>query len=252
MNDVTETEIEPAPLVLAPETAMPERITEQKTALREAYRMLRKGIAPDVRKKANKVILNKLVASQSVASAKTILIYAATPNEPGFDDVIASLTRAGKKVAVPRMTKTPGVMTLWVVRHMDALVSLEHLPIRNVDVTRAVPIEPKDIDLVLVPGLAFTATLGRLGQGGGYYDRLFPRLRENVKRIGVGYALQIAESLPLEAHDVPMHAVITEASVFGDEALLAPIPAAQNAPVPENISPKTDEITPTIAAESNP
>ncbi len=249
---MTETEIEPAPPEVAPETATPAQIGEQKIALRQTYRTLRKGLAPDVRKKANKAILNKLLASQCVANAKTILIYAATANEPGFDDVIASLTRAGKKVAVPRMTKTAGVMTLWVVRHVDALVPLENSPIRNVDVTRAIPIEPKDIDLVLVPGVAFTATLGRLGQGGGYYDRLFPRLRENVKRIGIAYGLQIAESLPIEAHDVPMHAVLTESTVYGDSELLAPIPAAQNEAVSTVISPKSDENPASATIESTP
>jgi 5-formyltetrahydrofolate cyclo-ligase len=235
------------------ETAAPQAdpITEQKQAHRAAYRAARKAIAPDIRKKANKAILNKLSASQAVAKSKTILIYAATPNEPALDDLISALTRAGKKVVVPRMTKTPGVMTLWVVRHVDALIPLENAPIRNVDVTRASPVEPKDIDLVLVPGVAFTRTLGRLGQGGGYYDRLFPRLRENVKRIGIGYEIQLADELPIEAHDVPMHAVLTEASVCGDTELLAPIPAAQNGPNLSEIAPKNGEIAPQVLHDAS-
>ncbi len=249
---VSEAAIEPAiepATESATEPSTEARPTEQKDALRAAYRALRKGIAPDVRKKANKAILNKLSASQAVARAKVILIYAATPNEPGLDDLISSLTRAGKKVAVPRMTKTPGVMTLWVVRHVDALMAIENSPIRNVDVTRASPLEPKDIDLVLVPGVAFTRTLGRLGQGGGYYDRLFPRLRENVKRIGIAYEVQFADEIPIEAHDVPMHAVVSEASAAGDTELLAPIPAAQNELNSEQIAQKNSPIAPQVSSE---
>jgi 5-formyltetrahydrofolate cyclo-ligase len=216
----------------------------QKKALRVAYRAARKAIAPDVRKKANKAILSKLSGSQVVAKAKTVLIYAATPSEPMLDDLISTLSRAGKRVAVPRITKTPGVMTLWTVRHVDALVEIDNSPIRNVDVTRASPIEPKDIDVVLVPGVAFTRTLGRLGQGGGYYDRMFPRLKPEVKRIGVAYDIQLADALPMEEHDVPMHAVVTEAGVFGDAELLAPIPAAQ-------IGLKPGETAPQVLTESS-
>jgi 5-formyltetrahydrofolate cyclo-ligase family len=100
-----------------------------------------------------------------------------------------------------------------------------------------------------VPGVAFTRTLGRLGQGGGYYDRLFPRLRENVKRIGIGYEIQMADELPIEDHDVPMHAVVTEASVCGDTELLAPIPAAQNGPNLNEIVAKNSEIAPQVSGE---
>jgi 5-formyltetrahydrofolate cyclo-ligase len=225
-------------------------VIDQKQAHRVAYRAARKAIAPDIRKKANKAILNKLSASQAVVKSKTILIYAATPYEPVLDDLISGLTRAGKKVVVPRMTKTPGVMTLWVVRHVDALIALENAPIRNVDVTRASPVEPKDIDLVLVPGVAFTRTLGRLGQGGGYYDRLFPRLRDNVKRIGIGYEIQLADELPIEPHDAPMHAVLTEASIFGDTELLAPVPAAQSSPDLNEIASKKGEIAPQVLSET--
>jgi 5-formyltetrahydrofolate cyclo-ligase len=242
MNDAIETETpEIAETAQAPEAAVTEpsaASTEQKEALRVAYRAARKAIAPDVRKKANKAILSKVSASQVVAKAKTVLIYAATPNEPVLDDLISALSRAGKRVAVPRMTKTPGVMTLWTVRHVDALVALEHSPIRNVDVTRASPIEPKDIDVVLVPGVAFTRTLGRLGQGGGYYDRMFPRLKPEAKRIGIAYDIQLADELPMDEHDVPMHAVVTEAGVFGDAELLLPIPAAQIALKPGETAPQ--------------
>jgi 5-formyltetrahydrofolate cyclo-ligase len=247
MNEAIETEtssaLESVPSPVAPNAEPNTAATEQKDALRGAYRAARKAIAPEVRKKANKLILNKLSASQVVAKAKTVLIYAATPNEPVLDDLISALTRAGKRVAVPRMTKTPGVMTLWTVRHVDALVALDNSPIRNVDVTRASPVEPKDIDVVLVPGVAFTRTLGRLGQGGGYYDRMFPRLKPEAKRIGIAYDIQLADELPMDEHDMPMHAVVTEAGVFGDAELLLPIPAAQ-------IALKQGETAPQVVAEN--
>jgi 5-formyltetrahydrofolate cyclo-ligase len=198
-------------------------MVRDKSEVRDAFRAARRALTPEVRKRANKSVLHLLQASTVVAKAKTVLIYAATEVEVQLDDLIGPLTRAGKRVAVPRMTKTPGVMTLWAIKHSDALVKLSGSNVRTPDITRAVPIEPKDVDVVLVPGVAFTATLGRLGQGAGYYDRLLPRLRPEAKKIGVAFDIQIAEDLPLDLHDVSMDAVVTEARVYGDKALLTPL-----------------------------
>ena len=73
-----------------------------------------------------------------------------------------------------------------------------------------------DCDLVLVPGLAFDATGGRLGRGGGFYDRLLAaRDPARTRLIGVGFAFQCLEQpLPLAAHDVKLDAVCTDAGVI--------------------------------------
>ena len=69
-----------------------------------------------------------------------------------------------------------------------------------------------DPELVLVPLLAFDAEGGRLGQGGGYFDRTIADLQTRTKAVivGLGYAGQEVPSLPVEAHDRPLDAVLTE------------------------------------------
>ena len=64
-------------------------------------------------------------------------------------------------------------------------------------------------DLILTPLLAFDAFGGRLGQGGGYYDRTFVTLPEAL-RIGVAYAGQAVARVPMEPHDIPLHGVLTQ------------------------------------------
>ena len=64
-------------------------------------------------------------------------------------------------------------------------------------------------DLINTPLLAFDAAGGRLGQGGGYYDRTFAALPAAV-RVGFAYAGQALENLPVEAHDIRLHGVLTE------------------------------------------
>jgi len=64
-------------------------------------------------------------------------------------------------------------------------------------------------DLILTPLLAFDAQGGRLGQGGGYYDRTFAAFADAI-RIGVAYAGQQVARVPMQAHDIPLHGVLTE------------------------------------------
>lgn len=64
-------------------------------------------------------------------------------------------------------------------------------------------------ELILTPLLAFDAEGGRLGQGGGYYDRTFAAFPEAI-RIGVAYAGQQVGRVPMEPHDMPLHGVLTE------------------------------------------
>jgi 5-formyltetrahydrofolate cyclo-ligase len=69
-------------------------------------------------------------------------------------------------------------------------------------------IEQDDLDLILVPGIAFDRAGGRLGRGGGFYDRLLPLY--NTTRIGIGFDFQCTESIPLEEHDCRLDLLITE------------------------------------------
>ena len=66
----------------------------------------------------------------------------------------------------------------------------------------------KDIDAVIVPGLAFDRLNNRLGRGAGYYDRFLSTLPKNVTTVGLAFDFQLTESLPTEAHDVRLQQVI--------------------------------------------
>jgi len=71
-------------------------------------------------------------------------------------------------------------------------------------------------DLVLVPLLAFTAQGDRLGQGGGHYDRWLAQ-NPTVTAIGLGWDSQLVETLPIEAHDRPLRAVVTPTRLYEGE-----------------------------------
>ena len=69
---------------------------------------------------------------------------------------------------------------------------------------------PVDIDFILVPGVAFDKKYHRLGYGGGYYDLFLSQTRKETQKIGLAYAMQITEELPVRCEDIAMDGVITE------------------------------------------
>ena len=75
-------------------------------------------------------------------------------------------------------------------------------------------VTPEEIDVLLVPGLAFTREGARLGQGGGFYDRFMPRLRSGTPRVGLCHSWQVFEDLPTGPHDVGVTHVVTENETF--------------------------------------
>ena len=95
---------------------------------------------------------------------------------------------------------------------LQNLKQLEKGPLGIYTSAETVPYN-KTIDAAIVPGLAFTLAGGRLGYGGGYYDRWFEQ-QPRCQRIAICYENQILDSVPTEAHDIPMHTIVTETRVY--------------------------------------
>ena len=74
--------------------------------------------------------------------------------------------------------------------------------------------DPAALDLVLVPGVAFTRDGRRLGRGKGHFDRFLPKLRPDCFKCGVCHDFQLLDDLPTEPHDVPLDAVLTPSGVY--------------------------------------
>ena len=184
-----------------------------KPALRTGIRGKRDAMSDKERNSGSRRIVERLLHHPDVHRARTVLLYASYDSEVATDDLCKELMKRGKFVAYPKITSVAGLMTLWRVKNLDALIP-HKMGIRAPDVTRAMPIEPITVDCVIYPGLAFTKGLWRLGQGGGYYDRLSKKIADNCARIGVCFESQIVDDLPHDDHDAQLHWVVTEATVY--------------------------------------
>lgn len=99
---------------------------------------------------------------------------------------------------------------MWCERRGDSVF----VPEVDGDDMWAVPgrVEPASLDLVVVPGLAFAADGRRLGRGGGHYDRFLAATGAHCRWVGVGFAEQLVDDVPVARHDVRLHAVVTDAT----------------------------------------
>lgn len=149
------------------------------------------------------------------AAAGVVLWYVGARDEVRTLPAIAELLAAGGQIAVPYCEAGE----LRLVRLMDAreLTAGAYGILEPAAALRAWParqIEPSAIEFAVIPGVAFDRLGTRLGHGAGYYDKLLPKLRPAVPRIGLAFECQLFARLPREEHDVPMTAIVTERGVY--------------------------------------
>jgi 5-formyltetrahydrofolate cyclo-ligase len=167
---------------------------------------------------SNKIM--ELVASTTYyKTAKTIMCFVNFGSELDTMIIIEKALKDGKKVAVPIAIHETKELKPSVITSLDELEP-GYFNILTPKEEFIRPIDPSEIDLVLVPGVAFDHHGYRIGYGGGFYDRFLPKLRKDTKKIAIGFSLQILESVPRESFDRPVDMIISEKGLLPcDEGL---------------------------------
>ena len=182
---------------------------EKRRRLRRSILAQRDALPPDFRHTASRNILDRLWAFDVLRKAETIFTYVNFRSEPETLPLISRCLQEGKKVAVP--VTVPGSHML-ACRITDPARELHpgYCAIPEPDPKVSLPIDGDGIDVVLLPGSVFDLRGGRLGYGGGYYDRFLATDAPRALRIGLAFEKQLVEKLPLMQHDVPLHLLVTE------------------------------------------
>jgi 5-formyltetrahydrofolate cyclo-ligase len=186
-------------------------MNERKQRLRKQARAARTAIDAETSRAHAEAAAENLLGVPGLASARIVLAYAATPEELDPRPAVEALYALGSLVALPRI-EGPGVLGAHLVEP-DA--SLEAGPMGIAQPPGGAPrAEFESIDAVIVPGVAYDEEGRRLGYGGGYYDRLIPRLRPDCLLVGFAFDEQVLEALPAEEHDRRVDALVTPTRVF--------------------------------------
>lgn len=149
-------------------------------------------------------------------AATSVAAFVGVKGEPDTRPLLIAALAAGKQLWLPRMAG-PRRQQIEFVAVAD-LVALAPAPFGLLEPREGpgLPLAETDVDLVLMPGLAFTRTGVRLGYGKAHYDGAMAPLRTSPRpvRIGVCFADELVESVPEEPHDVGVHAVATESGLI--------------------------------------
>ena len=190
--------------------AVPSTTTaEQKAALRARLRAEMGELTPEARRRSDDALFARFLALPEIAEAGTILLYHGMGAEPETARLLPVLWAAGKRVALPRCTG-PGTMEARLAEEGRPLIRHRFGMLEpGEDAPR---LEPEELDLILVPGLAFDRSGGRLGQGGGFYDRYLPRCTGVTAALCRGRFL--LPEVPRAEHDQRVDLVVTEEAVF--------------------------------------
>ena len=189
----------------------PTDISRDKAALRTRLRERRKNLPPEERKHLSDAAAGYILASAAWQKATCVALYIAVRGETETLRLLDAAWRSGKEVLLPLCSQdSRGCMDFVACPGEEFLLPgaygiPEPSPCPSTSSAATPP------GLIIVPGVAFDRTGARLGQGGGYYDRLLglPPFVASL-RIGSAYAFQIVDRLPSDPWDLPMHAICTE------------------------------------------
>ena len=190
-------------------------LREAKQAMRTAVAAARDALDPGWRARASAALVERIAALSTYAAARTVLLTAPFRTEWDAGPLIARSLAAGKTVVLPRVDEGSRMLELKRVAdpERDIVAGYRGLPEPD---ARCERVAASSIDWVLVPGIAFDRSGGRLGYGGGYYDRLLPALPARAARVAGAFSAQIVDAVPSAPHDITMDTVVTEAGVVVD------------------------------------
>lgn len=153
----------------------------------------------------SRAIEQKLFQRKEFRKAEMVMFYMSLPEEVQTRRMIRRAFSLGKRVALPRLEKN--AIKPFEIRSLTKDVVPGRFGILEPKKGKR-PVTTRQIDLVVVPGVAFDAKGNRLGRGGGHYDRFLKRLKGRIPMIGLAYRLQKLPTLPISSRDVPVNALI--------------------------------------------
>jgi 5-formyltetrahydrofolate cyclo-ligase len=157
------------------------------------------------------LISKALFSTKEWQEANVVGVTVSIPPEVDTWQLIREAWNQKKKVAVPKCIPSEKRLQF---RRLNSFLELETVfygllePIPE----RTAKIAPEEMDLLLVPGLAFMNNGYRLGFGGGYYDRFLEQYRGDT--LSLAFSCQIVSQLPVEEHDIPVQKIITEERII--------------------------------------
>jgi 5-formyltetrahydrofolate cyclo-ligase len=155
-------------------------------------------------------VLRRLLGLPELERPRTVALYAAVGREVPTSGIRRALGERGARLAYPRVAEG-GLVLHQLDSHGTLRPGYRGIP---EPAAEEPTVSPEEVDLFVIPGLLFDRAGNRLGRGGGHYDRLLAAARPGANRIGLCYAEQVIESVPVDDWDRPLDLIVTDREVI--------------------------------------
>ena len=183
---------------------------EERQKLRQRILRARDGLKADARYEKSIAVMHNFLSMPEMRQWSTLFIYVNFRSEVETITLIRQCIDLGIRVAVPLVDASAISMIPLLIKDPGQDLRPGYYNIPEPDPERSLPVEPEEIDAAIIPGSVFDMHGGRLGYGGGYYDRFLANDAPQARRIGFAFEMQVVDKVPLEPHDQPLDILITE------------------------------------------
>lgn len=181
-----------------------------KHALRKHIYALRDSLTPEEISVKSRAVAGQLEKLPFYREAGAIMFFLNFRSEVETGEMVKSSLARGIRVIIPKMVPKKRELIPSELLDYEKDLTRGYFGVPEPQPEALRPVDPRQIDLLIVPGVAFDLQGNRLGYGGGYYDRFFERLRPGVPLVALTFELQLAEQVPVEAWDRRMDWLVTE------------------------------------------
>jgi 5-formyltetrahydrofolate cyclo-ligase len=192
-----------------------EALAAAKQSLRRRIVSSRDAMGDASRAAACAAITSRLVRLERYGRSGIVAAYRSFGSEFDTTEFVADVLRAGKRLVLPRIDRAARRLAFHLVSDPGTQLVPGTWGIREPDPARCANVDLREVDFMLLPGVAFTRECDRLGYGGGFYDRALDALRPDCPGVAAAFTIQIVDSLPVGPNDRKVDAVLTESGQFG-------------------------------------
>jgi 5-formyltetrahydrofolate cyclo-ligase len=191
-----------------------ENTTTTKQQIREQAHAARREL--ENKDELSRAITDRVMQLPEYTRANAVMFYIDVRAEVRTRHALPAALASGKTIVVPwcnehgelELFRLDGMqeLELGMYRILEPRAELRPLPEKQ--------IAPHELDLILVPGVAFDRHGGRTGHGKGYYDKLLQHARHDAPLVGLAFECQMFPEIPMQSHDIFMDKIVTEAAVY--------------------------------------
>jgi 5-formyltetrahydrofolate cyclo-ligase len=189
-------------------------LQEQKKKIRDQAHANRN--AQENKDELSAEICGKFAALPEYVRARTVMYYIDVRSEVRTRHALPSTLTEGRKIVVPWCNER-GELELFHLESMEELAVGMYKILEPKPELRGLPakqVKAEELDIVMVPGVAFDRTGARMGHGKGYYDKLLQHARADAPLVALAFECQLFDGIPTAPHDIFMDLIITERAIY--------------------------------------